>query len=206
MLEPQTDLQKPDTTIKSDIVPVMPIYEQDSCTRAPCFHADSSVQMGDGTLKHVKSIRVGDIVATETGTSKVKYVLQTMCDHEMCDIVNFPSGLCITPWHPIRYENEWVFPSTLGPVRYIYCPYVYSFALESDHTMIVNDTVCVTLGHNMTNGILNHSYFGTSKVIDDLATLDGGRGKTITISSVYINRDETGMVCSIQRPYDFTTP
>lgn len=173
--------------------------------RAPCFHGNSIVHMANGKFKRVSDICIGDSVLTEKGVTNVKYVLRTMCDNEICEMVSFSSGLCITPWHPIKDSNEWVFPSTIKRSRSIYCPFVYSFVLESDHTIIVNDTTCITLGHNMTDGILNHPYFGTHKVIDDLAVLDGGRGNPITISSVYINRDETDKICSIKRPYDFST-
>lgn len=222
MSEPQTDTQKTVTTIDASPGPIpgpidapVPIraaavpaaatmFEYESCTRAPCFGIRSDVHMGDGTRKCVSKICIGDVVATETGTATVKYILITLCDNELCEIVTLPSGLCLTPWHPVKYQNEWIFPNFIKRPTTAYCPRVYSFVLDKGHTMVVSDTVCITLGHGITDGILNHPYFGTHKVIDDLAVLDGGRGKPITISSVYINRDETGKVCSIKRPYEYT--
>ena len=47
---------------------------------------------------------------------------------------------------------------------------LYNLILENYHVVIIGGTPCITLGHGFTDGILNHPYFGTNKIIDDLMT------------------------------------
>ena len=83
-------------------------------------------------------------------------------------------GTMVTEYHPILQENEWKFPRTVGERKDVFCNYVYDFILERHHTIMVNDTPCVTLGHGFTdNEVVKHDYFGTHQVVEDMKALPG---------------------------------
>lgn len=46
---------------------------------------------------------------------------------------------------------------------------MYNFVLESEHVMIINNVECVTLGHNFKGDVIEHAYFGSQLIIDDLS-------------------------------------
>ena len=48
------------------------------------------------------------------------------------------------------------------------CSYVYNFILDSRHTMIINGTICSTLGHGFKDVNALHPYFGTTKIVEDI--------------------------------------
>ena len=55
--------------------------------------------------------------------------------------------LLITPYHPIKINNEWRFSKDIGETVNINCDYLYNFVLESGHILIINNIPCCTLGH-----------------------------------------------------------
>jgi hypothetical protein len=111
----------------------------------------------------------------------------------------------ITPWHPIRLNGiQWIFPCSLvsSPTNII-CESVYSFALDREHTIWVNDVECVTLGHAFKDDIVRHVYYGSKRVIKDLRIMDEQQRCTgfIEIQSNWIIRNKrTGLVNGIRQP------
>lgn len=92
----------------------------------PCFHGDSLVSLADGTTKPVRALQRGDEVRTSltspSSSARVLCVLQTVLLDQpardpsagagpLVDLVAFPGGLKVTPWHPVRLNGEWVFPA-----------------------------------------------------------------------------------------------
>lgn len=47
-------------------------------------------------------------------------------------------------------------------------PVVYNFVLSQGHTVEINGTVCATLGHGFKGQNIEHPYFGSQMVVDDL--------------------------------------
>ena len=45
---------------------------------------------------------------------------------------------------------------------------VITLVLDDYHIGFINGYQCIMLGHGFTNGILDHPYYGTNRVIDDL--------------------------------------
>ena len=105
--------------------------------------------------------------------------------------------LKITPWHPILNEkSEWVFPFNINNSKLYEQKEVYNILLDSNHTCKINNTWCICLGHNYTQGILKHDFFGTQKVIENMKSLNGWEKGIIEIDS--ISRDiKTGLVCEL---------
>ena len=145
----------------------------------PCFHGSCLVNMWvdndqlSNVTKKVQDIRKGDTVRTPYGFSKVRCVIKTWCKDGKEFLVRMDNGLLVTQWHPIRYNGMWVFPANVGIVKYMDCEAIYSFVLETDHIMIIDNTECACLGHHIDGDVIGHEYFGTDKIIEDLKKLEG---------------------------------
>jgi len=98
-------------------------------------------------------------------------VVETSCTAELVRLE--PSGLLITPWHPVRMRSTWHFPADLGPVHVRDRCRIYSFALESDHILFIDGVECVGLAHGFIGEVVEHEYFGTEKVLMDLSHMIG---------------------------------
>jgi len=138
-----------------------------------CLHGGCNVLMADGTLKAVRQLMVNDVV---DGGASILCVVKHECEAqkvELCDV----NGLWITPYHPIRSDqNGWIFPCEVDGVelRMFECEFVYNFVLSHGHVLNVNGTECCTLGHGMNdNKVIEHAYFGTDKVVEDLRKWSG---------------------------------
>jgi len=170
-----------------------------------CVHEDCIVDTPNGKRK-AKDINKGDIVTTfyqgRYENAIVDCVVRTKCSGNIT-LIEMSGGLRITPWHPVLCDNAWVFPIDLvdrvGNIKNTVsnCEYVYNFVLNKDHSMIINNVVCVTLGHGFTdNGVITHSYYGTQAVINDLKKLNGWNEGLVTITNTSRN-PTNGMVSGI---------
>lgn len=84
----------------------------------------------------------------------------------------------------------------LAPTE-IPCEEVYNFALDQGHTIWVNNVECVTLGHGFKDDIVRHAYYGTQRVIEDLARLDCEQNNSGIIEiteDILIRNKRTGLV------------
>ena len=163
-----------------------------------CFSGDSSLYTDKG-LKLVKNIKKGDLVWNkyQISYSKVVCVIKTIVHEKELDMIEFPSGLKITPWHPIIIDSTWEFPNNLYSPKKIKCLEVFNFVLNTNHIVTINNINVVTLGHNFKgNKIIEHNYFGSDLIINDLKKLDGWEEGYIVLSNKNIKR-ENKLVYSI---------
>jgi hypothetical protein len=157
----------------------------------PCFSGECMVEMANGKLKSVEQVRQGDRVQTEFGNAYVYCVLKTHCRGGQAKLVKMPNGLRVTPYHPIKWNGEWVHPVTLFPSTRMPCQAVYSFLLGGDdHTMIINGTTVISLAHGRTKGILEHWYYGTKKVVDFLMSCPGWHDGLVQLRSGCIHTSQ----------------
>merc|ERR1711962_550136 len=71
------------------------------------------------------------------------------------------------------------------------CEFVYNFVLDAGHIMTVNGVEACTLGHNFKeSGVIQHEYFGTNKVTDDLMKMKGWTRGLVTLHSGSFKRYE----------------
>jgi Mg-chelatase subunit ChlD len=167
-------------------------YNRDS----GCFSGNSQITLVDKNNCEyqlpVSSIRKGDIVKTIDKNnivtcSTVKCVIKSLVSYETISMCNI-NNMLITPWHPIIINNKWVFPINIAPEENIKLDCVYNLVLESDHIVLINSTPVVTLGHNFTDEIVAHPYYGSQKIIQDLSQMNGWNDGIITISKPNIIR------------------
>jgi Mg-chelatase subunit ChlD len=163
----------------------------------PCFTGDCKVLMKDTGTKFVRDLRKGDEV---WGGYKVEAVLFTPVQKEV-DMITFPSGLKITPWHPMKLtdDGEWVFPNDVGTKKQMTIHGYYNLVLDSGHIVELNGFKVVTLGHEfIDNDVIKHPYFGTHAVIDDLKKHPTWQNGYLVMDSKNIVRNsETGLVQKI---------
>ena len=133
-----------------------------------CFHGSCKVLMGDGSYKKVKHIVRGDTVMTfDRKCVKVMGIMITKFPEGKTKLVKI-GDLLITPFHPILFDNNWYFPKDIIKPMPYECTEVYTFAVESNHIILVNSVPCVCLGHNFKGPIIEHNFFGTNQILQDL--------------------------------------
>eukprot|EP00492_Amphilonche_elongata_P004733 TRINITY_DN50_c0_g1_i5.p1 TRINITY_DN50_c0_g1~~TRINITY_DN50_c0_g1_i5.p1 ORF type:complete len:603 (+),score=103.34 TRINITY_DN50_c0_g1_i5:158-1966(+) len=159
-----------------------------------CFDGGNRVEMADGSFKLVRLCKKGDEVRTCNGKAKIRCVMKTIVSPEaaFCEL---PSGLLLTPWHPVRIKNEWVFPNSLAAVTMRKCDAYYNFVLEKHHSMFIESTEAVTLGHNFKdNKVIAHPYFGSQAVVQDLQSFEGWKKGLVIFNKGCLRRSQkTGL-------------
>jgi Mg-chelatase subunit ChlD len=148
-----------------------------------CFSGLNKVNTPGGS-RLVRDVKKGDILTTvlpdgSEGKAKVICSVVSKPPGGTMDLVSI-AGLKITPWHPMKMvanEPTWHFPGDLvkaidhraeEPIDE-----VYTFVMEEGHVVIVEGFPVCCLGHGFKGAVIEHAYFGTQAIIDDLKQLDG---------------------------------
>ena len=164
----------------------------------PCFDGEGLVQMASGERKPVKNLKRGDQVASTNGSvATVQALIETpIPEGQLTDIVEV-EGVSLTPWHPVQTSanGQWVFPADLHPPKKVSIKAIYNLVLDSHHVVTINTLNVITLGHNKTEGVLAHPYFGSEKVLDDLKRHPGWSSGHLVIVDPKVERDVNGLVC-----------
>jgi Mg-chelatase subunit ChlD len=139
-----------------------------------CFDGECWVSLQNNITKKVKDIVKGDVL--DNG-SIVKCVVSSMIDR-VTKMIRFPSGLLITPWHPIRTVANtcWQFPCYANAtLEIIHIDYFYDFVVEgAAQYATISGWEVACLGHGMTdNEVISHPYYGTDAVLEVLSTKEG---------------------------------
>ena len=157
-----------------------------------CFDGSCSALMIDGSYKLVRDIKQGDKIYSSKGNPAIiKCVIKTKIQSKKTELVCLEGGLRITPWHPVKINNIFVFPISMGYANIMDCEAVYNFVLEDQHIMNINGIECVTLGHGLEdNDVVKHEYFGTDRVIKDLEKFSGWKNGLVELRSEWVLRDK----------------
>ena len=138
-----------------------------------CFASYSQILMADGTRKVIHDINPGDLVWTPTGSASVKALVtigHKATSLMMCQVGN----TTLTPYHPIRKEDgTWVLPKDLVEEIALPISTIYNLVLSSGHIIDVDGNKCCTLAHGLQGPVIEHPFFGTEAVIDDLKLCPG---------------------------------
>jgi hypothetical protein len=159
-----------------------------------CFAAHCEVLMANGSRKPIFEIRRGDIVQTLNGPTRVEYAIEFNIKAKSQPMSQIGS-LCITPWHPILQNNEWIRPADKVGYTDRLIQTVYNLILDNNHTINIEQQWCITLGHGQTFGILYHPFFGSIwKVIGCLQHQPGfSNGRPVYQNCVAI-KDENNII------------
>jgi hypothetical protein len=159
-----------------------------------CFMGSCLVSIPNG-YKKIEDLRKNDIIINNNIESIIECIIKLRCPNNITNICHFESGLKITPWHPIKINNEWIFPNSLIQSRPTNCAFVYNIILNNRNSIIIHDLKCCTLAHGLQGNVIEHEFFGTEKIIQNLKTnftneYDLGLIQSISIIERNIDTDE----------------
>jgi Hint-domain len=176
-------------------------YQMYNDSQRACFAGECLVQLMGGAEKRVRDVVKGDEVVGATMSALVVCVVKTLSVRGKADLVTFPGGLRITPYHPVLTPtNAWQFPIDLAPLEHdVACAAVYSFVLNRGHTVIIQGMPCASLGHGIEEQVAAHPYFGTQRVVEDLRQMRGWQQGMVELKDEgCLVRDRvTGLVCGL---------
>ena len=195
----QSTYYSPSTSIPTNMAS---FYNRDSA----CIHGLCVVAMKNGHQKLVQDIIKGDEVLGGT----VELVVRTKCINNKMLYYQSPSGLLITGYHPIKYNNNYVFPCNIFEGNIYDSDYMYSFLLKNKNgkrppTIIINNYECLALAHNITNDpVAQHDFFGTEKIVDDLKRCNNWESGQVTFyaGTNIFSRNIDGKVTGLNIYYD----
>ena len=147
-----------------------------------CFNGDALVELKDGQKK-VKNLRKGDILKNG---AVVECLVENKINRE--EKVVSINDVLFSLYHPIEIKGEWVFPCQHFKVIKKFISSWYNLVLKNKHEVILNGVKAITLGHNRTEGILKHPYFGTEKVINALKKYNSYNTGFISTSNLKVHR------------------
>lgn len=132
-----------------------------------CISGDCNVVMADGICKPMSQLRKGDVLSDD---NVVACITRSIGNYTMyCK-----DGLKLTAYHPFIVNNAWTFPIESNYDHIETASQVYNIVLEPTAKPWItikgsNDMSwpVITLGHELTDGIAVHPYFGSVKCIDD---------------------------------------
>jgi Mg-chelatase subunit ChlD len=160
----------------------------------PCFDGNSLIRMSDDIVKPVKELVKGSKVWTPTGIASVRCILETRCKDGKGELVKIGSML-ITPYHPVKHKGVWMFPKDVHKPEIRECESVFSLLLDSGHIVNVEGHDVICLGHNFHKPkILEHDYFGSFRVVEDLQTMPGFSEGHVVLRTGCIVDDGNGSV------------
>lgn len=191
---------------------------------------DSNTEVGVASLftkpvtVAVKDLKKGDIVRCTSGSSSsddqtksatlgvVECLVETQCDPKQpaMQMVAFPDGLRLTPWHPVRKEGSWKFPADLYPIEEVTCNAVYSVVVRqlvavSDDTLsvapshqaaiVINGVECAALGHGVCGDkVASHPFFGETSLADLRQCCGWKEGRVVFDAGCFVRDGSTRLV------------
>jgi hypothetical protein len=168
-----------------------------------CAH-DSLITTDKFSKKLVQDLRKGDRLITVNGhnliSSEIECVVRTTCPGSKALLVQVGS-LKITPYHPIIHEGLWAFPIHIADnvVDVMKCPFLYTFVIRNRGSVVVDDHIFSTLGHGLSGDVIEHEFFGTDNVIQDLKIIPGYEEGLVCLEYGMFKRDPSShKVCTIE--------
>ena len=86
-------------------------------------------------------------------------------------------------------NNEWVFPADLYFYSERMIKTVYNLVLERGHIIDVEGVLTCTLGHGITGPVIEHPFFGTDRVIENLKKIKGWKEGRPTFTNLVAVKD-----------------
>jgi len=76
--------------------------------------------------------------------------------------------LAITPFHPVKTSEGWIYPVQLGAIEHVAETPVYNFVLSPrNSTLVINGLECSVLAHGITGApILEHPHGSTNFALE----------------------------------------
>jgi len=162
-----------------------------------CFAPETYIEIEDGKRKMIRDMKRGDRVWTPSGHATVEALVVCGSLSRAQPMTQLSCGLVITPYHPVRRQGdiEWRFPSDISGYTDRIMPVVYNLVLDSGHIVNADGWEALTLGHGFAEPVAEHAYFGTERVIEDLAKQPGWAEGRPTFKNLKARKDpDTGLI------------
>lgn len=156
--------------------------------RGGCFALGCAIALPGGRATTVGAVRPGDVVATGLDGAGSARVVCLVDFAGPLKVVTLPGGPTLTPWHPVRPAGSptWQFPARLAQPGCTIgtAPRVRSFVLEAGASCVLIDGMAAcTLGHGLEDDdVIKHAFYGTRRVLDDLAAFPGWAAGHVTLT------------------------
>jgi len=152
---------------------------------------------------NICNIKKGDFILTANGTYvEVECLVETVVADKVSqppfDLIKV-GQLLVTPYHPVKVDqqSDWQFPMDMmlssNEDQHATAYSVYNLVLKKGqrhNAVIMNGVEAITLAHGITNNAtLQHSYFGTDKVVSDLEKTEGWVDGHVVLTESNIKRD-----------------
>lgn len=146
------------------------------------FHPSSHILTTNNNYKPIYNLKKDDkIIDIQGNICNVVCLIQINCKNNKINMVNIDDAI-LSPYQPIKINNEWTFPNKLKKTTLYECNCVFSLLLDKSHIIILNNTITCTLAHCLIdNDIVSHPYFGTNSIVDDLKQIKNFENGFITI-------------------------
>lgn len=155
-----------------------------------CFGGYGIVSMDNNTTKYVKDLVKGNKL--HNGATIECVVTFTNCVVQKMKTLN---DLVITPWHPIYVYYVWKFPADYEPTSDKFMEdKVYTFILDKNHMIEINGVEACTLGHNFKGPVIEHEFYGTNVVVNDLKKFQDYNKGLVELSDKNIIYDTKGQI------------
>lgn len=160
-----------------------------------CFDGSGYVSTKENSSIKVEELSPNDYILTSSGKyEKIRYIIeQKVKDVEVCRLNDF----LITPWHPVKINDKWIFPNNLG-TKELYTGTLYNLVLKEGHDILINNVPVITLGHNISlteSEVAYHPYFG-SQIINDFEKIKPFGRIDLTYYK-YVRDPSTKLVCGM---------
>ena len=166
-----------------------------------CWSGECLITLANDNKLPISELQKGMCVKTTKGFNTVKCLIeiqQPETGTPMC-VLNETNHL-ITPYHPIYYDDKWCFPGDIFPIHPYPIETVYNMVLENKNDCLirVDDWICPTFGHGVIGEVIQHDYFGTYRIIEDLEKKNGFQEGRVKLNYPSFERDlESGVVCGL---------
>jgi hypothetical protein len=157
-----------------------------------CFDGNAIVSLNIGT-KRVRDLVKGDILING---GIVECLIETILNGQSEGVML--NNVIFTPFHPVKLSGNWIFPFDIGSIIKVEIDSWFNLVVKRNKIVVLNGISAITLGHGLREGILEHPYFGTDKVVNALKRYDDyGTGQLRIEDPLQCQRDENGMIIEL---------
>ena len=155
-------------------------------------------------------MKKGDSIITVSDDGKenistIECVIRTYCNdnkQSMTELKSYIDGtpFHITPYHPVKQINKekWIFPINIKEPEIVDCSEMYTFVIKNRQSVLIEDYVFATYGHGLRGNVIEHTYFGNSKIISDLQQISGYNEGLVCLTTNMFKRDKTNKIYKIE--------
>ena len=142
-----------------------------------CIHEDCQIWISANKSVKACEITKNMIIIDDDGCEAVvECVTKMKCTDNMCCMAIY-EDVALTPYHPIvpkytnnKDEDDWYFPLDLTTAENIKCNYIYNYILSTRGSIYGGENrikIC-TLAHGINKARVEHNFFGTEEVVENL--------------------------------------